>query len=270
MGLRYLFGPVSASFGEQQLLRQRRAGECLIFDESGTADVMIGEDDSWDVVGSRLPGGWLPDFVVVNLSYTMVPACLWSAAVPLIGLAGDWNLLWHWYRHCTRACDLILTDSAGVEAFAREGVVHARAATLYGCERGMLEGAGPETEAEGDTRRQGEGETRRQGGKEAGKDIDVLFVGNLHPAVQRERLPWLGRLARLADYRRVAIHTGVFGEAHRGLLRRARIVFNRSIRGECTGCAFEAAAAGCVALSGGGQPGVGRVLPGSSGMRVLR
>jgi hypothetical protein len=245
MALRYLFGPVSVTFGEQQLLRQRRVGECLIFDESGSADVIIGENDSWDAVQSRLPGGWVPDFVVVNLSYTMVPACLWSAPVPLVGLCGDWNLLWHWYRHCARACDLIFTDAGGVEAFAREGVVHARAATLYGCERRMLEGGGPETEAEG--------ETRRQGDEGAAKDIDVLFVGNLHPAVQRDRLPWLGRLARLADHRRVAIHTGVFGKAYRDLLRRARIVFNRSIRGECNRRAFEAAAAGALLFQEAGN-----------------
>ena len=35
--------------------------------------------------------------------------------------------------------------------------------------------------------------------------VDILFVGNLHPAVQRERLYWLGRLARLADKWKVVI-----------------------------------------------------------------
>jgi glycosyltransferase involved in cell wall biosynthesis len=224
MARHYLFGPVSASFGEQQLLRQRQAGECLIFDESGTADVTIGSHDTWESICGRLPDGWRADFVVVNLSYTTIPPCLWSAPVPLVGLAGDWNLLWHWYRRGAKACDLILTDAGGVDAFSREGIAHARAAILYGCERRMLEAAGSEGE----------------------RDIDILFVGNLHPAVQRERLPWLGPLARLADHRRVAIHTGVFGDAYRDLLRRARIVFNRSIRGECNRRAFEAAAAGAL------------------------
>ena len=101
---------------------------------------------------------------------------------------------------------------------------------LFGCERAWLEPS-----------------------EEKARDIDVLFVGNLHPAVQRERLPWLGRLARLADHRRVAIRTGVFGAEYCDLLRRARIVFNRSIRGECNRRAFEAAAAGALLFQENGN-----------------
>jgi GT2 family glycosyltransferase/tetratricopeptide (TPR) repeat protein len=231
MARHYLFGPVSASFGEQQLLRQRQTGECLIFDESGTADVAIDPHDTWESVCGRLPNGWRPDLVVINLSYTTIPPCLWSAPVPLVGLAGDWNLLWHWYRRCARACDLVLTDAAGVEVFSREGIANARPAILYGCERRMLETPEPN----------------------GVRDIDILFVGNLHPAVQRERLPWLGRLARVAGHRRVAIHTGVFGDEYCGLLRRARIVFNRSIRGECNRRAFEAAAGGALLFQEAGN-----------------
>jgi GT2 family glycosyltransferase/Tfp pilus assembly protein PilF len=85
------------------------------------------------------------------------------------------------------------------------------------------------------------------------RDIDILFVGNLHPAVQRERFPWLARLAALADHRRVAIHSGIFGKAYRELLGRARIVFNRSIRGECNCRALEAAAAGAVLFQEAGN-----------------
>src|SRR5262249_4357672 len=105
----------------------------------------------------------------------------------------------------------------------RERVGHARAANLFGCGRSWLEPPpdGP-------------------------RDIDILFVGNVNPAVQRERLSWLARLARLADCRHVVLATGVFGDDYRRLLRRARIAFNRSIRGECNQRAFEAAAAGAL------------------------
>jgi hypothetical protein len=192
---------------------------------------VIRHGDNWEGVCGRLPDGWRPDFVVVNLSYTMVPPCLWSAPVPVVGLAGDWNLLWHWYRRIARVCDLILTDAAGVDALTREGVKQARPAMLYGCERRMLEAPAVDV----------------------ARDIDILFVGNLHAAVQRERLPWLGRLAQLAGHRRVAIHTGVFGDAYRELLRRARIVFNRSIRGEGNRRAFEATAAGALLFQESGN-----------------
>src|SRR5437764_762241 len=59
------------------------------------------------------------------------------------------------------------------------------------------------------------------------RDIDILFVGNLHPAVQRERLPWLARLARLGERWNVQIHQGSFGDEYKQLLQRARVVFNR-------------------------------------------
>src|SRR5205085_2096925 len=135
----------------------------------------------------RLPSGWQADYVVLYLPYTSVPPCLGLAPVPLVGLAADWNLLWHHYRRCLRRCDLVLTDTPGVEALARAGLAHARPANLFGCERAYLDTPWPE----------------------GPRDLDVLFVGNLSPPVQRERLPWLGRLARLAGHRRVAVHTGV-------------------------------------------------------------
>jgi GT2 family glycosyltransferase/tetratricopeptide (TPR) repeat protein len=231
MERRYLFGPVSVEFAEQCLGKQRRSGQCLAFGEFEAIDVAMEGADSWAAVCAQLPGGWRPDFIVLNLPYTKVPTCLWTAPVPIVGLAGDWNLLWHWYRRSLKNCDLVLTDEPGVEVLHREGIRHVRAANLYGYERSFSELPAPETH----------------------RDIDILFVGNLHPAVQRDRLAWLGRLARMSDRRRVAIHTGVFGDAYRGLLQRARIVFNRSIRGECNRRALEAAAAGAVLFQEAGN-----------------
>src|SRR5579884_505168 len=224
MARRYLFGPVNAAFADQNLHRARRVGECLAFDAAGTSDMAIGPRDTWDAVRSRLPSGWEPGFVVLFLPYASIPSCLWSAPVPLVGLAADWNLLWHGYRHRLACCDLALTDAAGVEVMARADINHAITANLFGCERAFLE-------------RDFTGSRR---------DIDVLFVGNLNPAVQRERLPWLARLAGLSEHRKVVIGTGIFGEAYRELLARARIVFNRSVRGEANQRAFEAAAGGAL------------------------
>jgi GT2 family glycosyltransferase/tetratricopeptide (TPR) repeat protein len=224
MPCRYLFGPVTPDFAEQNLRGERRADHCLAFNQAGGSDLVIGPGDTWDAVCTCLPPGWQPDFLVLQLAYSTIPECLWSAPVPRVCLAADWNLLWHYYRLRLRDCDLVLTDTAGVEALQREGIGHARAANLFGCERRLVEGPWPD----------------------GPRDIDILFVGNLHEAVQRERLPWLGRLARLGERWRVAIHTGVFGEAYWALLARARIVFNWSLRGEANRRAFEAAAAGAL------------------------
>jgi hypothetical protein len=225
------FGPVTADFAGRNLHRARQAGDCVALDRAGATDLAIEPADTSETVCARLPAGWQPDFVVLYLLYTIVPACLWSAPVPLIGWGPHWNLLWHGHRRRLRGCDLVLTDTAGVEAMAREGIAHARAANLFGCGRSFLE-AMP---ADGP------------------RDIDALFVGNLHPAVLRGRLPWLLRLARLGDRRRVAIQTGVFGDAYRALLARARVVFNHSIRGECNRRVFEAAAAGALLFQEAGN-----------------
>jgi hypothetical protein len=132
MRRRYLFGPVTADFADQYLSRARRAGERLAFSADGSTDLTIGPGDTWEAVCGRFPPGWEPDFVALYLPYTTIPACLWNAPVPLVGLAADWNLLWHYYRRRLHACDLVLTDQPGVEILAREGIAHAWAANLFG------------------------------------------------------------------------------------------------------------------------------------------
>jgi hypothetical protein len=235
MSQRYLFGPVTRAFAEQNLYQEREAGNCLAFGLTDGPDLTIGLSDAWEDMSARLPSGWLPDFVVLYLPYERIPRFLWSAPVPLVALAAYWNLLWHHYRHCLGRSDLVLTDEAGVEVMAREGIGHARAANLFGCERAVSD----------------QPSAVSQTGSE--RDIDVLFVGNLDVAVQRERLAWVARLAGLGGRRRVAIHSHVYGEEYRRLLGRARIVFNRSIRGECNRRTFEAAAAGALLFQEAGN-----------------
>ncbi|HVS38638.1 MAG TPA: glycosyltransferase [Gemmataceae bacterium] len=223
MTFRYLLGPVSGDSAARFWAGPRRRGECLAFNAQGDADVTVGHADSWEQALARLPAGWRPDALVLYLGYSSVPAGMWSAPVPIVGAAPDWNMLWHGYRAVLPLCERVLTDAPGVALLRRCGWTHARAAVLYGPEPAYLGLPldGPE------------------------RDIDVLFVGNLHPAVQRERLRWLGRIARLPG-RRVVIRSGAFDDAYRSLLRRSRIAFNRSIRGECNRRAFEAAACGAL------------------------
>src|SRR5712692_2200441 len=133
----YLFGPITVHFADQNLDRARKAGHCLTFGQTGT-DVKIEPGDTWEAVSARLPAGWQPDFIALWLAYTSIPDCLWRAPVPLVGLAADWNLLFHGYRQL-RSCELVLTDTAGVEVFRREGIGHVRAANLFGLERAFLE-----------------------------------------------------------------------------------------------------------------------------------
>jgi|GEM_PF-1011742 len=226
MNKQYLFGPVSREFADQNLYQERQAGRCLAFDSSGTNDLTIGPGDSWETVVSGLPAEWRPDAICLQIYYASIPACFWSAPVPIIVLAGDANLLWHSYRRQLPVADFILTDTTTCERLAGAGIRHAASANLFGCERVMLEA----------------------GRQNRDRDIDLLFVSNMHAAVQRERMPWLERLARLSERWNVVIRQGVYGAEYRELLSRARIVFNRSVRGECNKRAIESAILGCLLL----------------------
>jgi glycosyltransferase involved in cell wall biosynthesis/Flp pilus assembly protein TadD len=119
----------------------------------------------------------------------------------------------------------VARDTVGAETLDRGGMNHVRAANVFGARKSFLEHPPADTP----------------------RDIDILFAGNLNSSVQQQRMPWLARLARLGDRWRVRIETGVFGEAYRALLCRARVVFNHSLRGECN--LFEAAAAGALLLT---------------------
>src|SRR5262245_49043454 len=118
MATRYLFGPVSPFFANEHLHGARQTGNCQTFDLKDGPDLTIAPSDCWEAVCSRFPSGWQPDFIVLYLPYRTVPACLWSAPIPRVGLAGDWNLLWHSYRRQLPLCELVLTDTQGKEKLA--------------------------------------------------------------------------------------------------------------------------------------------------------
>ncbi len=219
----YLFGPVPGGFAETRLARQRRGGVCLTFGTEPGAEITIAPNDTWGAVCDRLPAGWQPDFLALWLPYTTVPACLWSAPLPRVALAPDWHLLWHYYRRRLPDCDLTVTDPEGASRLARQGIGPVLTAPLFGCPADALEdpGAGP-------------------------RDIDVLFLGNLNPAMRRECLPWLAPLSPLAARWTVRLEpNGPDAAARRTLLRRARVVLT-GVRDEGNRVALEAAAAGAL------------------------
>jgi GT2 family glycosyltransferase/predicted Zn-dependent protease len=225
MSPRYLFGPVPKTFADQKLHGPRQSGDCLTFHpDKGEGDVLLRPEDSWDDLLARLPHGWQPDLVALWLAYTTVPDCLWSAPTPRLGLAPDWNLMWHYYRRRLPACNWAVTDNLGAELLSRAGLTQVRAGTFCGCERIFIETSWPERT----------------------RDIDILLVGNFNPAVQPERQPWLTRLARLGRRWRVVLRAGVFGDSYRWLLARSRIVFHASNRNKAGPRAFEAVAAGAL------------------------
>ena len=228
---RCLFGPVDVGFQAAYLTSLRDEGSVRTFGHPA-ADGTSSFEESWSDVASRFPESWTPDFVAVWLPYAAVPRFVWESPVPVVGLAADWSLNWHAYRHVLPLCDLVLTDAPGCAALAKTGLrTPVAPAVLYGLGREWLDepvGDGP-------------------------RDIDVAFVGNLNPAVQGDRLSGIASLADLHPRFQVTVATGVFGPEYRKLMRRTKVAFNRSARGECNQRALEAAAAGAVLFQEAGN-----------------
>ncbi len=246
--LRYLFGPVRPAFGGGILLDARQSGACCCFHSDSGADIQIALNDTWDEVNARFPPGWQPDFVVVSLDYTSIPRCLWTQPAPIVGLAPDWDLLWHHYRRQMRACDLVLTDRAGADYCRHDGLAHVEPANLAGCSRRFLETADDDSS----------------------RDIDILFLGNLNPVVQGTRHPLLARLARLSEKYRVVIKTSVSEEDYWKMMWRSRIVFNRSRHQTCNRRAFEAPGAGALLFQETENTDVAQLLPDREGCIFYR
>ncbi len=102
----------------------------------------MGPADTRESVCDRFPAAWRPDFLTAWLPYNCVPAWMGAAPVPVVGLAGDWNVLWHRYRPTLPRCDLVLCDTVGVEIINRADLAAARPAVFNGAGHADLDGHG--------------------------------------------------------------------------------------------------------------------------------
>ena len=182
---------------------------------------------SIDQLLASLPNGFQPDLVLIWWpDQEPLPANFENCPVPTVGIVSDYNLSLPTTTRLQPFFDVLLCDRAGVDLFAQMGYPDVRHFCQYTWKR-------PFHDRSPDTVR----------------DLDVAFAGNLNPAVQRERAPWIARLCNLESRgAKVAVHQGVKGSAYGDLLARARIGFNRSIRGEMNLRAFEVPACGALLM----------------------
>ena len=172
-----------------------------------------------------LPPGFRPDIVLIYWpDQDPIPKQLHECPVPVIGVMSDYNLTLPFITGLWPFFDVFLVDRPGEDLFRRLSFPDVR----YFCQFSFK---APSHKLYPDVER----------------DLDVAFAGNLSQVVQRERAPWvervhgLNRLGITAETR-----TGVFGEEYGRFLNRARIGFNRSIRGEMNLRAFEVPACGAL------------------------
>jgi len=183
---------------------------------------------SWDELLARLPAGFVPDVLMLWWpDQEPLPAGLEHCPIPIVGVVSDYNLTLPYTAGLWPFFDLLLCDRAGVELFRRLGFADVRYWCQYAHKRSfhrVFADAGP-------------------------RELDLGFAGNLNPAVQRERAPWLDRVRRLGERDVGTVVTDqVRGEAYGRFLNRCRIGWNRSIRGEMNLRAFEVPACGAVLL----------------------
>jgi glycosyltransferase involved in cell wall biosynthesis/Flp pilus assembly protein TadD len=223
---RTLFGPVTAAFAAEYLSELRRSGDCLAFNTEGDVDVTVCSEATWPDILERLPADWRPDLLALWLGEQPLPPALWSAPVPIIGLVRHWERFWPWYLQVLPGCEGVLADPAGAEALIQVGLTQTRPAHLCGLGQALLDAGNPE-------------ELR---------DIDILFVGSLHPAIAAETLAWLERVVAFGAHWRVVVTGGLPEGELRKLLRRTRVVFDGSTRGEGCWRSLETASSGALVV----------------------
>ena len=109
------FGPMSGSC-PAGLQRDRQAGRCLVFGDGPGLNIVISAGATWPTIEGRLPGGWRPDFVLLDLASRTIPAWPWSAPVPVIGLVPAVGLASSPDRRAWRRCDRILAGTVADRA----------------------------------------------------------------------------------------------------------------------------------------------------------
>jgi glycosyltransferase involved in cell wall biosynthesis len=223
VSLRYLAGPISGSARWRRWQTFCQEGQCRTFDPGGKG-LRLAADEGWAQLSQRLPPGWQPDFLVLHLAASGIPPRLLLAPVPIVGLAEGWDLHWHRVRQLAPFCDLILSDPAGAACLRQAGWSQAAAARLVGYDPALPEVA-PES---------------------GQRDIDLLWLGEAHPAFDRGVLPWLGRLARQSARWHVCLGPRMGIGEYGSLLARARIVFTHSRQGGCDAVLLDAARAGAL------------------------
>ena len=118
MDMRYLFGPIAETWANDCLKSPLESGQCLVLDsKDGSA---LGLKQDWQKVTDRFPGEWKPDFLVLSLAHGIVEPVLWQAPIPIIGLAANWRLNWHYFRHCLQRCDLVISDAEGCSSCGKK------------------------------------------------------------------------------------------------------------------------------------------------------
>ncbi len=182
------------------------------------------ESGSYAEIASKFPEGWEPDVVIHwSLEYYSPPEGIENAGCLTAAVLGDWNMGGQAMHLMGGAFDYLIADKKGCDRLREAGFVNVLHASLWSYDPAMHKII-PGIE----------------------RDIDILMIGNFNHEIQRERARWISRVLQLSNRYNVCITAGFFGEEYTKMMNRAKIVFNRSIRGEMNMRAYESAACGAL------------------------
>ncbi len=214
--LRILLGPMKAENEAGIRHPELRLDDSFCFYDN--------DSGSYAEILAKLPHGWKPDVVIHwSLEYYSPPKGIDTAECLTAAVLGDWNLGGQAMHLMGGAFDVLIADRNGCERLRSAGFTNVIHAPLWSYD--------PKVHRVLPNIR---------------RDIDILMIGNFNHEIQRERARWISRVLMLSDKYNVCITAGFFGEEYTQMMNRAKIVFNRSVRGEMNMRAYEAAACGAL------------------------
>ncbi len=178
----------------------------------------------------RLAGDFRPDAMMLWWpDQEPLPEGLERCPYPVVGVMSDYNLTLPCQTRLWSVLDLLLVDGPGLQVLGR------------------LPFARVEPWCQFSFRPDVHKIYTDSSGIPLERDIDICFMGNFNPEIQRERHAWTPRLLAIPNSKIFLGHAPQ-GEEYGRMLSRSKIAFNRSIRGEINLRCFEAPACGAVLL----------------------
>jgi tetratricopeptide (TPR) repeat protein len=152
-----------------------------------------------------------------------IPKNLHNCPYPLYAVVSDWNLYYFALKHSLAFFDAVFCDKRGAQLLQRNGIpAYYWNPYRFGLDRFAAVPPQP-------------------------KKYDIVFIGNLAPHIQRARAQFIRRLVNMPGAYNIHIATDVRGQEYLETCAQAKILFNRSIRGEANIRFFESM--GCKSLT---------------------
>ena len=221
--MRILCGPENLTHLSNYLYQGLSANhEVLCFNDQADRGIRFSyPQESFKDVLAKLPPGWEPDLVIWWFpEFHPLLEGIEDCPYPTLLAVSDWHVTSQPILEIAPAFDLVATDRTGLDLLSAQRDVEAFYTPLYGFD--------PDTHKY----------------LNLAPEVDIGHVGDVNPALQKERVNMMCQAAALSNDFKVQFDTGVFGDAYVELLNKTRITLNHTLRKEMSMRCYEAPACG--------------------------